>query len=322
MCAWSRPRDNRRPQCCRFRQTLRLTGCFLAVALAAGFVAWLEHSDGVPLLLWIANGVLLGFILLAPRWHWPAYLGVGLAAEITATSAINGHWKLNLFLSTLNILEVTVSAHLLRRRSTALPEFSSKAYQLRFLLFAMIAGPVTAGLVFAPCAAFIFHGKVAACFFDWVIGDGLGTAVAAPACVAVLRTHLRNAQKAPHYWLYPSLLVLITVASFSQTRIPLLFLVYPLLVLVLLRQGMASAALGALFVSVAGAIFTVFGHGPLLIASSLTPGAPLVLLQIYVLAAMFMLYSISVVLDRREPPNNVFKKSLTCTSWSLKTRAT
>lgn len=276
-----------------------MSGCFVAVASAAGFVAWLEVSNGLPLLLWIANGVLLGFVLLAPRWRWPAYLAVGLAAQVAATSAINGHWKLNLFLSILNVLEVTVSAHLLRRRSTTLPKFSSKDYQLRFLLFAVIGGPVTAGLVFAPFAAFIFHGNVTACFLDWVIGDGLGTALATPACVAVLRSHLRNAKKAPHYWLYPSLLVLITVAGFSQTRIPLLFLDYPLLVLLLLRQGMASAALGALFVSVAGAAFAALGHGPLLIASSLTPAAPLVLLQIYLLAAMFMLYSISVVLDRK-----------------------
>ena len=278
---------------------MRLSGCFVAVALAAGFVARLEVSNGLPLLLWMANGVLLGFILLAPRWRWPGYLSVGLAAQVAGTSAINGHWKLNLFLSVLNVLEVTISAHLLRRRSTTLPQFSSKNYQLRFLLFGVIAGPVTAGLVFAPFAALIFHGNAGACFLDWVIGDGLGTALTTPACVAVLRTHLRNAKKAPHYWLYPSLLVLITVASFSQTRIPLLFLVYPLLVLLLLRQGMASAALGALFVSVAGAAFTALRHGPHLIASPLTPAAPLILLQIYLLAAMFMLYSISVVLDRK-----------------------
>ena len=297
----SKPGNRRRlPRWMRSHEyAMRLGGCFLAVAFAAGFVASLENAQGPPLLLWIANGVLLGFILLTPRWRWPAYLAAGLAAQFAATSAVNGHWKLNLFLSMLNVLEVTVSAHLLRRRSTTLPKFSSRAYQLRFFLFAMIAAPVTAGLVFAPFASFLFHGNIAACFLDWVIGDGLGTAVATPACVAVLQTHLGTAEKAPHYWLYPSLLVLITVAGFSQTRLPVLFLVYPLLVLLLLRQGMASAALGALFVSVAGSCFTVHSRGPLLIARSLTPAAPLVLLQIYIVSAMFMLYSISVVLDRK-----------------------
>ena len=278
---------------------IRLGGCFLAVAFAAGFVASLEHAQGPPLLLWIANGVLLGFILLTPRWRWPAFLAVGLAAQFAATSAVNGRWKLNLFLSTLNVIEVSVSAHLLRRRSTTLPQFSSKAYQLRFLLFAMFAGPVTAGVVFAPFAAFLFHGNTAACFLDWVIGDGLGTAVATPACVAVLQAHLRSAKKAPHYWLYPSLLALITVAGFSQGRVLVLFLVYPLLVLILLRLGIASAALGAMFVTVAGTTFTALGRGPLLIFSSLTPAEPFVLLQVYIVAAMFMLYSISVVLDRK-----------------------
>lgn len=302
MCARSKPENGRRIS--RWMRThefaLRLGGCFLAVAFAAGFVATLESRQSLPLLLWIANGVLLGFILLAPRWRWPAYLAVGLAAQFAATSAVNGHWKLNFFLSTLNILEVTVSALLLRRRSTTLPQFTSKDYQLRFFLFAMVAGPVTAGLVFTPFAAFFFHGNVGACFLDWVIGDGLGTAVAAPACVAVLRTHLRGAKKVPHDWFYPSLLALITVVAFSQSRVLALFLVYPLLVLVLLRLGMASAAFGALFVSVAGASFTALGRGPLLIFRSLAPAEPLVLLQIYIVAAMFMLYSISVVLDRKK----------------------
>jgi diguanylate cyclase (GGDEF)-like protein/PAS domain S-box-containing protein len=163
----------------------------------------------------------------------------------------------------------------------------------------MIGGPVMAGLLFAPFAYFLFHGNVAACFLDWIITDGLGTAVAAPACVAVLSTHLRNVKRAPHYWLYPSLLVMVTVASFSQERVPLVSLIYLLLVLMLLRQGMAAASLGALFASVTGAAFTALGHGPLLILSSLAPSAPLVLFQIYMLAAMFMLYSISVVLDRK-----------------------
>ena len=299
--AISNPRFSHRPQWWmrKYRIALRLSGCFLSVALAAGFVAWLEVSETHPLLLWIANGVLLGFLLLTPRWRWPAYLAVGFAAMVAATSAINGTWKLNLFLSSLNIVEVAVSAHLLRQKSTILPQFPSNAYQLRFLLFAMIAGPVTAGLLFAPFAHFLFHGNVAACFLNWVMADGLGTAVATPACVAVLSTHLRDVKKAPHYWLYPSLLVMVTVASFSQNRVPLVLLIYLLLVLLLLRQGMAAASLGALFVSVTGAAFTALGYGPLIVLSSLAPSAPLVLFQIYMLAAMFILYSISVVLDRK-----------------------
>ncbi len=283
----------------RHGYAVHLGGCFLAVALAGGFVTSLEATRGLPALLWIANGVLLAYLLLAPRWRWPAYAAVGFAAQFTAATMINGQWKMNLFLSLINVFEVAVSAWLLRRRSNVLPQFSDKAYGWRFLAFGMIAGPMAAGLLFTPFAAFWFHGNPANCFLAWFIGDGLGTAVTTPACVALLRTHMREPVKGRRPWLYPCLLVAITCASFSQVRVPLLFLVYPMLVLVLLRLGMAWAALGALFVSVLGSYLTVHGYGPLILGRTLTPEAPVVLLQIYIVAAMFMLYSISTVLDRK-----------------------
>ena len=165
MCARSKPENGRRIS--RWMRThefaLRLGGCFLAVAFAAGFVATLESRQSLPFALDCERGS-ARLYLACSAMAMARLFGCGLAAQFAATSAVNGHWKLNFFLSTLNILEVTVSALLLRIRSTTLPQFTSKDYQLRFFLFAMVAGPVTAGLVFTPFAAFFFHGNVGACF--------------------------------------------------------------------------------------------------------------------------------------------------------------
>ncbi len=279
---------------------IRLAACFLSVAIAAGFVTSLEARDGPPHLLWIANGVLLAFVLLTPRWRWPAYLAVGLAAEWAGGSLIDGHWSLHLLFAPLNVFEVTISAFLLRRRSTDLPQFTDRAYLLRFAAFAILAGPAATGFLFALLAVPLFHGNPLSCFLSCLIGDGLGTAVTTPACVAIFRTGLKGAGKVERPWSYPVLLVLITFAGFSQTRVPVLFMVYPLLVLLLLRLGIAWASLGALFVTVTGGYFTLHGHGPLLITKSLAPEAPIVLFQIYIASGMFMLYCISIALDRQK----------------------
>jgi diguanylate cyclase (GGDEF)-like protein/PAS domain S-box-containing protein len=279
---------------------IRLGTCFLAVSLATGFVASIQRSVTPPLLLWISNGLLLSYFLVDPRWRWPAYLAVGFAAQWVASSVVNGQWKVNLVLALLNVFEVMVSAHLLRRRSTDLPQFTESRYLMRFAAFALVAGPAAAGAIFAPLASAWFHANAGVCFLSWVIGDGLGTAVTTPACVAVFRTHMRGSINGPRPWLYPALLVFITFAGFLQTRVPVLFLVYPLLVLILLQLGLAWAAMGALFVTVTGSFFTIHGLGPLLITSSLSHQAPILLLQLYIASGMLMLYSISIVLDRQK----------------------
>jgi len=248
----------------------------------------------------MANGLVLAYLLLAPRWRWPAYLTVSFAGQFAATSFVAGNWKLHLLFALLNTIEVLISANLLRARSAKLPQFTDPAYLARFAVYAVVAGPVAAGALFTPCAVHLFHGNPVSCFLSWVIGDGLGTAITAPACVAVIRTGLRISAKAERPWLYPALLAFVTLAGFSQTYVPLLFLAYPLLVLILLQLGIAWAALGALFVTVAGSYFTLHGHGPLLITKSLSAQAPVVLLQIYMASGMFMLYSISIVLDRQK----------------------
>lgn len=279
---------------------VRLAGCFLSVALATGFVVSLERTGAASNMLWIANGVLLAYLLLAPRWRWPAYLAAGFAAELVGSALVAGHWKQNLLLTLLNIAEVTISARLLRRRSTELPQFTDRGYLLRFGAFAILAGPAAMGLLFAALAVPLLHGNPISSFLSWFIGDGLGTAVTTPACVAVFRTGLRITTRVEGAWRYPAALLILTFAGFSQTRVPVLFLVYPLLVLVLLRVGIAWASLGALFVTVTGSYFTLHGHGPLLIAKTLTSAAPIVLLQIYIASGMFMLYCISIALDRQK----------------------
>jgi diguanylate cyclase (GGDEF)-like protein/PAS domain S-box-containing protein len=273
-------------------------------------VASIEQEGSVPNQLWIANGILLAYILLAPRWRWPAYVAIGCAAQYIGNTLVNGHWRLNLLLCVLNGLEVLVSALLLRKRSKQLPQFTEGPYLLRFAAYAIVTGPAAAGLVFAPLSIPLYHGNPVSCFLSWLIGDGLGTAVTTPACVAIFSAGLRCERTLRRPWLYPALLVLIVLVGFSQTRVPLLFLVYPLLVMVLLHTGMAWAALGALFVDVTGSYFTVHGHGPLLIAHTISSAAPIVLLQLFIASGVFMLYSISIVLDRQKTTERHLKHTV------------
>ena len=64
---------------------LRLSGCFGAI-FAATVVVGLEDSGN---LIWVANGLLLSYLLLAPKWLWRHYFAAGFTAILLGGLAVN-----------------------------------------------------------------------------------------------------------------------------------------------------------------------------------------------------------------------------------------
>ncbi|MGA2046178.1 MAG: diguanylate cyclase [Terracidiphilus sp.] len=274
---------------------VRLAACALSVTLATVFIGLAPENN----LIWVANGVLLAFLLLAPRRNWPAYLGIGFVAQLAGSTLVDPHWQMNLFFTALNLAEIFISASLLRWGSTKLPRFTDRTYLLRFIAFAVLAGPAVIGLVYAAAAGLWLHSPPEAGFFKWTASDSLGAAVATPACVAILRMRLNKSIQFRWNWIYLLVVGGVAVATFCQTEVPIVFVLYPLLILVLLRLGLGWAAMSTLVVSAVGSWFTMRGQGPFAPDVSLTPMEPSILLQLFLACAMIMLYSVSLVLESR-----------------------
>ena len=129
--------------------------------------------------------------------------------------------------------------------------------------------------------------------------DSLGIAIGTPAFVAVLRTRWRNDVDWGGYCVYPGLVLGLSYASFSQNRVPLVYLVYPLLVFVLVRLGLGYASLSALFLTAIAGWFTIQGKGPFATPDAAHPALPALQLQIAIASAMVLIYSVSLVLERQ-----------------------
>lgn len=282
------------------QQTLRLAGFFLLVTFTAGFATMIQAGNGNSGFIWIANGVVLAYLLTAPRWRWGAIVLVSFLGMWIGGATAGGEWYGNAVYALLDVSEALLSAHLLRRRSTKLPDFTDAAYLTRFAGIAILLSPALASFADALFSHWIYHAQFLRDLPDWMIGDALGTAIATPACVAILREGLGAWKRAERPWLYPSLLVAVTLISFSHVHIPLFFLVYPLLIMVLLKLDLAWASLCALFVSTIGAYFTLQDKGPFSLVRPEPGMVPILLLQRYMVAAMFILYSISLVLERKK----------------------
>jgi diguanylate cyclase (GGDEF)-like protein/PAS domain S-box-containing protein len=275
---------------------VRLATCFLSVALATGLVRAVSEAN----LIWVANGVLLAYVLLASRRRWAAYMATGFAAQFAASVLAGLHWRMNLLLTALNLTEVLIAALLLRQRSTAPPRFTDQPYLIRFVCFGILAGPLATGLMVALLQALWPRIGLGSTPLEWIAADCLGIGIATPVCVAILRGDFRNTHNFGKHWIYLPLLVAVTLPAFSQSSVPLLFIVYPLLVLILLQMGMGWAAISTLFVAVAGSWCMIHGQGPFAQSHSLTLIEPSVLLQVFIGSGVLLLYSISVVLEREQ----------------------
>jgi diguanylate cyclase (GGDEF)-like protein/PAS domain S-box-containing protein len=280
----------------RYTFAVRLVVCFVLIMMSTIGVGLGTQAN----LIWVANGLLLSYLLVIPRWRWPAYISVAFAAMLAGSAFVHDPWKQYISFSILNLLEVLIGAFCLRRRSTQLPRFTDRAYLVRFIFFGVILGPMVTGCIYAFFALRLQGAPFGHSFSQWAVADCLGTAVTTPACVAIFRTRFRKRVDWRHHWVYPMLLIVLTYAAFAQSRVPLLFFIYPFLVFVLLRMGMGWAALAALFVAAAGSWLTVRGTGPFAALGHSSGADPSVMLQIFVTSALFMLYTVSVILETQQ----------------------
>jgi diguanylate cyclase (GGDEF)-like protein/PAS domain S-box-containing protein len=273
----------------------RLVWMFLCVALSILCIGRLDQTASGANIIWLANGLVLAFLLMVPRWRWPVYVLVALAAMFLGSLAIHEKPVESLCYNLLNMVEVLIGALLLKRKSTQLPNFTDGRYLLRFIGFACLLGPAVAGVPYAIYRHLTGNADFLNIVINWAVGDGLGIAVVTPTFAAILHSRMRKTYLLRKRWVYLVMVISITFIVFSQNRAPLLFLIYPFLVLVLTKIDLGWAALSTLVVAVMGGWYTVHNRGPIALATGVSAEWKPAILQLYLAAAMFTLYSISIV---------------------------
>jgi len=251
-------------------------------------------------MIWVTNGILLAYLLLAPRRRWAAYLSVGLVGHLIGSALVHTPWRITLLATALDLVEVLFAALLLRGRTAQLPRFTDYKYLFRFLAVAVLAAPLATASVFALVAAPWLHASTGAVFLQWASADGLGTIVATPVFVAILSARTINSISLRTTAIYLILIAAISFATLSQASVQLPFLLYPLLILVLLRLGLGWSAMATLIVADFGSWYTAHGQGPFTLSNFLAPLGATIELQIFLASAMLMLFSISVALERQK----------------------
>ena len=198
---------------------VRLAGLSLSVLLSILWIGTFDRTDFGTNIIWLANGLVLSFLLLAPRWRWPHYVGVAFVTMFLGSMWIGETPGMSLVYNALNMLEVLTGAFLLKRKSTALPAFTDGWFLLRFLGFACVLGPAIAAIPFGIFMHVVHHEDFLSVMLSWLVGDGLGVAVVTPTFVAVLESRMRNTHLLRRRWIYPLMVLLVTIIVFRLNSV-------------------------------------------------------------------------------------------------------
>lgn len=292
------------------RLTARLLGCFLSVLLSVAVIGVFGKDSSGHNIIWLANGLILAYLLVVPRWRRMQYGLAAFAGLIVGSMLIHETWQMNLLYNVLNIVEVETAAILLRKRSTELPCFTEPAYLGKFMIFGVFAGPFAAGIVMALYSSLVWQAEPFGVLLGWLGTDCVGIAVTAPVFVAVFQNSLRISPSRPRQWILLLVLAGVTTAVFGQSRAPLLFLIFPVLLLLQLELDLGWAALGTIFVALVGASFTARGLGPLSGAFGVAVAWRPLILQLLIVSAVVMMYSVSLVLQKEKSIERQLKETV------------
>lgn len=270
--------------------------------LAVSTVLLTQDAHGIAT-FWPANAVLLAVAGIRPRREWGAIVLAGLAANILATIASRGFIWMVLPFAIANLTEVMVAAHALRRLEGR--QVDQSIWVLHFILWAGVIGPLMSALIGVGSAALLMGADFTAAFIDWFIADSLGLLVFGPLFHAIANGDYSKAfQKQTRNHVIEAvalqvLTMLTALITFTQSQLPLLFVVMIPLALVSFRLGWLGTIFAVMIIAVVGAIGTIDGTGPIALMDA-SPIAKGQFFQFYIATILLTQLPVAGVLMARD----------------------
>ncbi|MGI4829363.1 MAG: sensor domain-containing diguanylate cyclase [Janthinobacterium lividum] len=281
----------------------------LLVFTVVCFCSWLgivlsRQSDGVAT-IWLSNGLLFGLLITQPKRRWLLYFAAGLTADTLADMMYGDMFRVAFGVSVANSVEVVLSTLVLSLWFGAPLDLTKRRPLVGFLLSSVVvATAITSALGASWTLLFFDAGPWWTMFRTWYLGDMLGMAVLAPVIVILQRPAvfaILQRKTLPRTLLVLSVPLLTTVLVFTHNQDPLLFFLFPALLLVAFCLGFPGTVLNILMVMVLAIGFTVKGHGPLmLIAGEHMLLHRIVIAQIFVAVAIFTMFPVAALLEEKE----------------------
>ena len=256
----------------KLRAAWRRAGVEAAQYVAFGAVvfalAWLSidttrHSGRVAA-IWPVSGATLVCLIRCNVRRWPGLLLACVAGVLTADLIWGNPVARALALSLCNGGEILFCAAALRRFAGRRLDLGRPAHLWLFAGLCGVAAPVIAAGVSLPVIVASVHATPLRAWATWVLADALGMLVLVPPLLQLWSTNMAREISSRFVANTAALLTLAAVVTFVflQARPPLLFLIFPALVLVSFQMEVVGAALGVLLTASIAGMLATMGYGP------------------------------------------------------------
>ncbi len=281
---------------------------FLFTFLLLLLCSWLgivlsRQSEGVAT-IWLTNGMLFAIVIARPRNVWVRYFLIGFAADTLADVIYGDPFALSIGVALANSVEVISSCLLLTYWFGNPFDLSKRRPLVGFLGVAVIgATALTSALGASWTLLFVNAGPWWRLFRTWYLGDILGMAIIAPLVFILQRpgffVMLRRKQL-PNTLLLLAVPALVTALVFNHRADPLIFFIFPALLLVVFRLNLPGTVLAIAVVACISIAFTVHGRGPLMLIADSSMLHRIVVEQIFVAVALFTTFPVAALLEERK----------------------
>jgi diguanylate cyclase (GGDEF)-like protein len=283
---------------------IELTLTFLVLLLFSWLGIKLSNSSEGVATIWFTNGMLFALVILRHRTLWLQYFAVGLFADTLADVLYGDRFALAFGVSLANSTEVILSALVLTYIFGSPFNLSRRRPLVGFLVFAVIgATAVTSALGASWTLVFVNAGPWLTLFRTWYLGDILGMSIMAPLTFILLRPgffhilHRRRLLNTLGLLLIPAVA---TLFVFTHSQDPLIFLIFPALLLVVFRLGFPGTVLSVGVIAFISISLTVRGHGPLMLVQDHRMLHRIVIVQIFLAVALFTSFLVAALLEERK----------------------
>ena len=287
---------------------IRWSGVMLVCAASSWGGLVLARPPWEADIFWPANGILLASLLVLPRRFWTAYLAGSVLSSLLVHQLLHFPVSFSLIFTGANTVEVLLAALWLTSQVSSRPDLTHRKTLGKLLFYGVLLAPMVSALVVEVCLTIWFKPAKWMAMGNLFFGDALGMAIMAPLTLAVDRTELAVLFSRARWQENIGILGGLTLLSFiifAQTGWPIVFLLFPPLLLMIFRLGASGSVIGLFLMCVPAAYFTAQRRGPFAVheigaTEKLIQIHGIFLLQSFLTVALITIFAISAALAERD----------------------
>jgi diguanylate cyclase (GGDEF)-like protein/PAS domain S-box-containing protein len=288
-----------------------LLAAFVLVSGLSFYALALARANHSPVALWLANGALIGWLVQKPlARNWPL-LVAGFLGFLLAKLCLGDPLLPALLIAPFHALETVIVSESIRRR------FPQLTVRTRFMTLARV-GVVGALIGSALCAL-----GMMTIMQLWSRPDVLmnlntlfrahlvGMVISGSTSLVLVTPSFRRIEPGRTRVLVRDLLLMtaITVGVFMESRVPMAFLVYPPLLLLVFRHRFIGMVAGLAMLALVISLATTLNIGPFDLWPGVTPAFRVVMAQVFIGVSCFVVLPIALALSDQDRLRNRIRES-------------